>query len=494
MIKKIIKPLVFFLILLTLSSCDKKDKPEISNYQPNVLMIFVDDLRPELGCYGNKLIKSPNIDRLASRGVVFTNHYALVPTCGASRHSMLTGKRPDKRSLLRNEIVYKTETGQPETFIHLLKMNGYYTVGMGKISHAADGMVYGYKEPVSGKKELPLSFDEFVFDAGKWKTGWNAFFAYANGENRQSLNRQVKPYEKANVPDEGYPDGLTANLAITKLKELKNKDKPFFLGVGFFKPHLPFNAPEKYWNMYDENNIPLAKTNFIPENINTASLNNSNEFNGYLLTDEKPSLDNPLSDTYARKLRHAYFASISYVDAQIGKVLNELEKLQLENNTIVILWGDHGWHLGDQLVWGKHTLFERALKSALIIKIPTARNKGFQAKGIVESIDIYPTILELCGIDIPEEIEGESLIKQLKTPDAEGKEAAYGYFKKGITMRTKRYRLTKYFREEKPKIELFDMISDPEETKNISQKHPEIIEKLMPLWENGNTGLYDRFP
>ena len=489
-----IKFIGFGLLLLFMLSCNKVKNKKYSNQSPNVLMIFVDDLRPELGCYGNKIIKSPNIDKLASEGVTFINHFVQVPTCGASRYSMLTGIRPVSQRLLGNNIPYNTSSDKPETFIHHLKNNGYYTVGIGKISHSADGMVYGYTDPVSDKKELPLSFDEFVFDAGKWGTGWNAFFAYANGENRQSMKRQVKPYEDANVTDEGYPDGLTANLAISKLKELKNKDKPFFLGVGFFKPHLPFNAPKKYWDLYNREDIPLTQAPYIPENINIASLHNSGEFNGYQLTDEKPTLDSPLSDDYARKVKHAYYASVSYVDAQIGKVLDELNRLELDDNTIVVLWGDHGWHLGDQRIWGKHTLFEKALKSALIIKNPFAKEKGFRAEGIVESIDLYPTIVELCNIGPVDGIEGKSLIQQIESPAAEGKEAAYGYFKKGITMRTEKYRLTNYFREETPTIELYDLFNDPEETKNIAKDNAEIVEELMPLWEKGNTGLYNRLP
>ena len=201
--------------------------------KPNILFIAIDDLRPELGCYGNDIIHSPNIDKLASQGIVFNNHFVQVPTCGASRYSLLTGMRPSKKAHLSNKAIELEVSGQPEqnrpeSFIHQLKRSGYYTVGMGKISHSADGLLYGYEEPVSKKKELPYSWDELLFDSGKWKTGWNSFFGYANGENRQSLKKQVKPYEAGDVDDEGYVDGLTANLAVNKLEELKNKDQPFF--------------------------------------------------------------------------------------------------------------------------------------------------------------------------------------------------------------------------------------------------------------------------
>ena len=291
---------LFLFLLGFLFSCSTEET------QPNVLFIAVDDLRPEIGAYGNSIAITPNLDNLAAHGTVFKNHFVQVPTCGASRYSLLTGMRPRTSQHLQNNVMYKEIAGKaedsiPETFIHQFRRNGYYTVGMGKISHSADGLVYGYEEEPSLRKELPHSWDEFLFDAGKWKTGWNAFFAYANGENRQSLKRQVTPYENADVSDEGYPDGLTANLAIKKLKELKGKGKPFFMGVGFFKPHLPFNAPKKYWDLYKRENISLSPNPRKPENVNNASLHNSGEFNGYQLTDEKAGLENPISDAYAKK-------------------------------------------------------------------------------------------------------------------------------------------------------------------------------------------------
>ena len=460
--------------------------------KPNLLFICVDDLRPELGCYGNPHIKSPNIDRLASQGVVFTNHFAQVPTCGASRCCLLTGMLPRTPGHLSNDacrqfISGKPETDQPETFIHHLKRNGYYTVGIGKISHYVDGLLYEYTEPVGKEYELPHSWNEMLFNPGKWGTGWNAFFGYADGENRQSRKKQVKPYEMADVEDTGYPDGLIAEQALEKLDQLAKKDQPFFLAVGFFKPHLPFNAPKKYWDLYDESKIPLSPNPFIPENVNKASLHNSSEFNGYELGDEKASLKGPVSDAYARKLRHAYFACISYTDAQVGKLLNELEKLHLAKNTVVVIWGDHGWHLGDQLVWGKHTIFERALKSTLIVKVPGVTHGGSISK-VVSTVDIYPTVVEICKLKMPHETDGKSLIPLLKGRDDGREDVSFGYFNKGISMRTDKYRLTRYFRKEEPTIELYDHLTDPNETKNIAATHPELVNSLMKEWEKGNTG------
>lgn len=477
--------------LMIITGCD--DEP-VSD-KPNVLFICVDDLRDELGCYGNKYIKTPNMDKLAEEGILFRRHYTNVSTCGASRHALLTGLWPVTRSDITNEacrenISKKEESDRPETFIHHLKRRGYHTVGIGKISHYADGYLYGYNDSVSNEPELPHSWDEIIFDSGKWGTGWNAFFAYADGSNRQSMKKQVKPYEAGDVDDEGYPDGLITKLAIEKLRELAEKDKPFFLGVGFFKPHLPFNAPKKYWDLYDEDEIPLSPTPFLPENVNRASLHSSGEFNGYRLGEEKASLEKAVSEEYARRIKHAYYACVSYADAQIGKLISELERLGLAENTVVVVWGDHGWHLGDHLIWGKHTVFERALKSTLIMKVPGY--EGLVTDKIVSTTDIYPTILELCEIEVSHEINGRSMVRLLENPVRKDWEnIAFSYYNKGISLRTDRYRFTKYFRAEKPVVELYDHESDPDETINIAEENKEIVKELNKIWNKGNTGLYE---
>ena len=468
---------------------------EAQTGRPNVLLIAVDDLRAELGHFENSTILTPNLDKLAAEGVSFTNHFVQVPTCGASRAAFLTGKRPSRTAELNNDIMAnefgeKPEGEIPETFIHHLRRNGYYTVGIGKISHSADGYVYGYEEEISDQVELPYSWDELLFDAGKWETGWNAFFAYADGENRQSMKKQVKPYEAGEVDDLGYPDGLTTQLAIKKLRELKDQDQPFFLGVGLFKPHLPFTAPQKYWDLYDEKEIPLAKNPEKPQNVSDQSLLESGEFNGYESGEEKAGLDHLLSDGYARKIKHAYYAAASYSDAQIGLILDELKALELDQNTIVIVWGDHGWHLGEQQIWGKHTLFENALNSALIFKVPGIKVSKIE-ETIVESVDIYPTLIELLSIQNPSGLDGESFVGVLKNEKNPDEQVAYSYYKRGISMRTTEYRLTKYFRKAEPVIELYNHQTDPLESVNIAAENPEIVAALMPLLEKGNTGLYD---
>ncbi len=464
---------------------------------PNVLFICVDDLRSELRCYGHNYIHSPNLDKLASEGCLFTHHYAQAPTCGASRLSLLTGMLPRSAGHINDSAIETTLSGQPEkempeTFIHHLRRNGYYTVGIGKISHHPDGLIYDYTDSVSTEMELPYSWNEMLLNSGKWGTGWNAFFGYADGSNRQGKHNKVKPYEKGDVDDDGYPDGLTANLAIQKLDELAHKSQPFFMGIGFFKPHLPFNSPAKYWELYDESELPLTPSPDIPENINKASLHESPELNRYQAGEEKASLVKPVSDAYARKLRHAYFAAISYVDAQIGKVLDELKRINLDKNTIIVVWGDHGWHLGDQRIWGKEVIFDRALNSVLIIKTLSKKENGKRVDRVVSTIDIYPTLMDLCGFKMPVKTDGRSLVPLMENPALpEWEDISFGYFRNGISLRTDRYRLSRYFRDKVPVIELYDHKTDPYENCNSADKNKEIVNQLMPVWEKGNTGLYN---
>lgn len=465
------------------------------NNKPNILFICVDDLRTELGCYGQTHIHSPNLDGLADAGFLFTHHYVNVPTCGASRHCLLTGQLPVSVAHTGNDITVKTISDQeegeiPETFIHHLKRNGYYTVGIGKITHHPDGYVYGYMEEPGNKLELPHSWDEMLLNDKKWGSGHNAFFGYADGSNRNTLKKEVFPYEMADVKDDAYPDGLTTDLAIKKMKELKDKEEPFFLGVGFFKPHLPFTAPKKYWDLYERNTLPLPPFADIPEHSSRASLHGSGEFNQYKLGEEKASLNKSLSDGYTRKVRHAYYACVSYIDAQVGRLLEAMEQQGLDENTIVVIWGDHGWHLGDHRVWGKHSLFDRSLRSTLIMKVPGMEN-GKTISKIVSTTDIYPTLMDLCDTEVNHSLDGESLVELMKDPASRAwRNTAYSYWRKGFTVRTEDYRIMRYYRSEKPGIEMFDHRNDPYETKNIAKDYPDVREKMEDILEIGNTVKY----
>lgn len=478
--------LAFLTILLTGCKVHQVSSAN-SETPPNILFISIDDLRPELGCYGNEVIQSPHLDALAKSGFVFQNHFVTVPTCGASRYSLLTGLLPRSRFALRNSIIadsisIRQEGEQPESFVHQLRRSGYYTVGIGKISHSADGLVYGYEEKPSATRELPHSWDERLFDAGKWETGWNAFFGYADGTNRQNRKKQVKPYERGEVDDEGYPDGLTTNLALKKLSELAERSQPFFLAVGFFKPHLPFNAPAKYWDLYDTSNIEVAPYQDIPLESHPSSLQQSGEFNQYALGEEKAELDTQIGTSYSKHLVLAYYACVSYIDAQVGKLIAELKARNLDKNTIIVIWGDHGWHLGDHRVWGKHTTFDRALKSTFILVDPRKTSDGKDIDEIVSTIDIYPTLMDLCGIEKPSNIDGRSMTNLLNGNGASTWEnKAFSYYRNGISVRTPQYRITRYFREDGPEIELYDHSVDPYESRNIAGDNPAILENLQSL-------------
>lgn len=462
--------------------------------KPNIVFIFVDDLRPDLGCYGNSVVQSPNLDQFSQESVLFKSQYATVPTCGASRLSLLRGKLPRTIFELSNdaaEMLADSITSVPQTFIEELRNNGYFTIGIGKVSHSADGYVYPYSGPKTSQHELPNAWDELLFDYGKWSTGWNAFFGYQNGKSRITENGNVAPFEAGATDDQGYPDGLIAALAVNKIQDISRQNKPFFLGIGFFKPHLPFNAPQKYWNLYNEKDIPLSITPNAPENVSLLSLHNSGEINQYKLIEHPVSLKSPLSNEYSQKLIHGYYASISYIDVQVGKVIDALKKEGVYDNTIIVVWGDHGWHLGDYGLWGKHTLFENSLKSVLMIKPPNYSGSKVIEK-IVSAVDVAPTVLSLAGVETSIHFDGKSMEKLIfdKT-DKQWRNVAYSYFNNGISVVTNRYRFNKYFKSRSSEIELFDHREDPNETRNVANLYPKVVREMEALIERGNTGLYE---
>jgi len=451
--------------------------------RPNVIFIAVDDLRPQLGCYGEDYMRTPRLDELAREGRLFLRHYVQAPTCGASRYCLLSGRRPRLFSHIGNDAIVKNISGRPEgtapeSWLHLFRRQGYRTVCIGKVSHYPDGRLFDKNSGTGGgRPELPHSWSELATPLGKWETGWNAFFGYADGSGRTP--GVSPPTEAADVADDGYPDGLIAEQAVAKLQELKTRDEPFLLAVGFYKPHLPFNAPQKYWDLYDPEKIPASPSPEKPENIAPQSYHRSGEMFGNY---RHP--DNSRHDTqHHRRLRHAYCAAVSYADTQVGKVLDAVDDLGLRDNTIIVVWGDHGWHLGDHDIWGKHTLFERALRSALIIRLPQQPQPGVATAGIVETLDLYPTLVDLCGLNAPQNVElgGESLRSLLEDPQQAVKPAARSYWKGGASLRTARYRLTHYPKTKKTAAftELYDHQNDPEETHNIAGEQPELVERLL---------------
>ena len=369
---------------------------------------------------------------------------------------------------------------------HLFKKNGYRTVCIGKITHEPGGVLDQQQQI----HQIPFAWDSSYTAVGKWKTPWRAFFAYANGDAHNTAMRigmetPRLPYEKVDVPDDGYPDGLNALEAIKQLKLLAAQEDPFFLAVGFYKPHLPFNAPGKYWDLYKRDEIPMADNVFPPENSNVFySLNESPE-----LTTHYPWPDGPgiVSPEHAIELKHAYYACVSYIDAQVGKMLDELKRMGLDKKTIVILWSDHGWHLGEHGIYGKMTNFEVATNSPLIIKAPGHTRPGKVADAIAETVDLYPTIAELCGLDFTDDLDGESLVPILENPEMKGKTYARSFYYRngaiGKAIKTNSHRIVRWATETDSTvaIELYDHVTDPGENVNIASADRALADSLLLL-------------
>jgi arylsulfatase A-like enzyme len=445
---------------------------------PNVLFIAVDDLRPQLGCYGESFMVTPHMDMLASQGRLFRNHYVSVPTCGASRYALMTGLRPTAITD-DNDAFNQMPTSlpaQPESWVELLRRNGWHTVSLGKVMHEPDGYrwnfpsVYDIGRSSATFPDMRHSWNEIIFDHEKWGAQRYPLFAYANGTGRVS---GVSPAWESgtnglgqSLPDEAYPDGQMAQAAIEKLREFASDGTRFCLAVGFFKPHLPFNAPKAYYDLYNPATLPGPSPLTAPTGANPATITSSPEVNSYSGGSDRA------------KLRHAYFACVSYIDAQVGKVLAELDNLGLADNTIVILWGDHGWRLDDYGTIGKHAVLERALESPLIIRPPANLRPevyaGVPAQGVVETVDIYPTIAELCGITSPASAVGESLVPMLRNPFAPGKNHAYSRYGSLTTIRTPNWRLINTSGD----YDLYDLSVFRYELADVSASNPAVVAAL----------------
>ena len=453
---------------------------------PNVLFIAIDDLRTELGCYGLDYVDSPNLDRLASEGTLFTNHFVQVATCGASRYALLTGRSPASSGAMGNEAMYSGKTALNPTQLsgaqsmpELFRRSGYHTELIGKISHTADGRVYAYNGSGDGRDEIPHAWDEKQTPFGAWERGWGIFFAYGQGRHREDGNNNKDLMEFAVENDDDLPDGLMASTAISRLKQLSSSDKPFFMGLGFFKPHLPFVAPKQDWEAFANRDIPGPSA---PEKPESSHWHNSGEFYKYASQMEKTR---PLSAVDAITARRAYLACVRYVDRQVGRVLQALKENGLDDNTIVVVWGDHGWHLGESAIWGKHTPFERANHSALIVKAPGVSRPGQTCSALVETIDLFPTLVDLCKTEFAQThhpLDGVSL-KPLLTGEADSvKPVAISYWRDSVSIRDTDFRLivqSKKAKQQEPSIELYDLRNSPDPVQNIAETQREHVARLL---------------
>jgi iduronate 2-sulfatase len=461
----------------------------------NVLFIAVDDLRPELGCYDTPMIKTPHIDALAKTGTVFNRAYCQQAVCSPSRTSLLTGCRPDTTKIYDLHTHFRLHQPDIITLPQYFKKHGYHTQSLGKIYHGLlddpqswsvrswfpRDQLYGKPENLAEVKKMK----EQLRSKGKLKKLKAAKRDPKTGTvlklGKNVGARALGPaWEDPDVPDNALRDGMLADKAIKVLGQVK--DKPFFLAVGFYRPHLPFVAPKKYFDLYQPQELQLAGNPFPPEDVPKIALMNFGELRTYSDIPKQGAV----SDKKARELIHAYYATVSYVDAQIGRVLTELDRLGLRENTVIVLWGDHGWQLGEHGLWCKHTNFEVATRSPLIFSAPKQANRGITTDALVEFVDVYPTLVEMCDLPMPEKLEGASLLSVINKPDQPWKKAAFSQYPRGkmmgYSMRTNRYRYTEWGKPGKPPVgvELYDHKEDPDENVNIAGQpdHKNLIAQL----------------
>ena len=451
----------------------------------NVLFIAVDDLRPQLHCYGHEKMITPNIDRLAARGTLFSRAYCQQAVCSPSRTSLLTGLRAETTHIHDLQTHFRLHLPDVVTLPQHFKQNGYFAQGFGKIYHGSlddpqswsvkswrpKGPGYLKKETIAGMKRQR----EEMIKAGKLKktkkvlkrdpkTGIPLKLA------RPGARVRGPAWEDPDVADNALPDGKTADEVIRVMREVK--DKPFFLGAGFVKPHLPFVAPKRYYDLYPKGSLTVADNPFPPKDCPKIALHNFGELRSY---SDIPDIG-PVDDKLALELIHGYYAATSYVDTLVGKLLDELDRLKLTDNTIVILWGDHGWQLGEHGMWAKHSNFETSCHVPMICAAPGQKAAGQKCSALTEFVDIYPSLCELAGLPLPEGLEGTSFVPLMDKPTLPWKTAAFSVYPRGgnmgRSMRTDRYRYTEWgLMGQKPIArELYDHKNDGDENVNLANQ------------------------
>lgn len=466
--------------------------------QRNVLFIAVDDLKPVLGCYGDRIVKSPNIDRLARQGTVFTRAYCMQAVCSPSRNALLTGLRPESLQIYDLGTHFRLAAPDVVTLPQHFKQNGYQSHGMGKIFHVGHGNHeddHSWSVPfVSPSGLYALPRNQSAQEAAASTQSVSDQGGTRDTRGRAATKRQAPASESADVPDNAYADGRIADLAVERLRVFKQSGQPFFLAVGFRKPHLPFSAPKRYWDLYERAAFQLPARSTAPDGAPSFAGTNFGELRNY---SDMPDVG-PVTPEKARELIHGYHACVSYTDAQIGRLLDALDQLGLRDNTIIVLWGDHGWHLGDHGFWCKHTNYEQATRAPLIISAPEQTTAGATCNAVVEFVDIYPTLCDLAGLSKPSWLQGDSLAPLLKDPSAKvGEPTAFQVYPRfpsesgpllGQSVRTERWRLVEWRRRRDGSVvarELYDYQADPDETVNLADKseHATTVQELSGLIE-----------
>lgn len=463
----------------------------------NVLFVSVDDLRPELGCYGNTEIKTPHFDQFAKRGVMFTRAYCQAAVCAPSRASVMTGLRPDSTRVWDLRGKFRENLPDVVTIPQHFHTHGYYTVSMGKIfhNHMPDRVSFDEPDLRPKKYMTPEMIDRepesFYHDEAlnqelgrvrqqRLKKNPNAYAGgWAYGRSTESFD----------APDHEFYDGAQTELAIETLSRLKDKRQPFFLALGYYRPHLPFVAPTKYWEMYDRESLSLASNPFLPKGSPVMAMNSAYELKGcYDLEHVKHPSVASLTESEARLLKHGYYASVSFVDACFGKLMRGLEDLGLDKNTIVVVWGDHGWKLGEHGSWCKQTNYNIDTRVPLLVHVPGRSAAGVPCDRLIELVDLYPTLCDAAGIDVPESMEGTSFLPLLSDPKRKWKSAAFSQFHRsprvtpdggrymGLSMVTNRYHYVEWRNWDHLKgvsgqlvaTELYDLKIDPDENENLA--------------------------
>ena len=489
--------IIIYIFLFTACSPQNKE----SKKKPNILFISIDDLRPTLGVYDDPIAISPNIDQLASEGITFREAFCQSAVCAPSRASLMTGLRPDSTRVWHLGDKFRKINPAAVTMPQHFSKHGYHTVNLGKMFH-------NYMPDSISWDEPDLRPARYLQEDWLKRDG-ETFYISPEVNASQKIKRdsllKIRPvryadgwntgpaWEAADVHDTMYYDGAQNKLVEKTLTRLAKSDKPFYMGLGYFRPHLPFTVPKKYWDLYDRNSIPLSNNPDIPKNAPIQTMNSMYELRHY---DGFGHISHPtgsyrMSEDTVGILRHGYYASVSYVDALIGDLISHLKELDIYKNTIIVVWGDHGYKLGDHNSWGKMTNYNIDLKVPVIIRYPNQANRGAHTKGITELVDLFPTLCDIADIEIPEYLQGTSLLPLINKPEQKWKSAAFSQFHRrpkvsadgkrymGYSINTDQHHYIEWYawnhkkgiKGELKNIELYDRIMDPYEKMNIANEY-----------------------
>ena len=485
----------FCLCLFSLSVVGLLGESSKAADRPNVLMILVDDLKPAMGCYGDKIAVTPHMDRLASQGMRFDLAYCNQAVCAPSRFTLMLGAHSTSTGLYGLGSQLREILPNAITLPQYFARHGYRTESLGKVFHIGHG---NHGDPASFM--VPHFHDKVIeyldpdSTNGGMLTREEAYFTNQKLGQIRSLPRGAA-FESPEVADIDYADGRVAAETVNRLAAAKQRraadGTPFFIVAGFARPHLPFSAPKKYWDLYRPQDLPMPKHEDLPVDAPGVAGKRGGEISNY-----KPvpaDANEAFGDELKRDLIHGYYASMSYVDAQIGKVLSELDRLGLTNDTIVVLWGDHGFHLGDLGIWTKHTNYEQANRIPILFSAPGRVASGASTRQLAESVDVFPTLVELAGLpdaEVPQSLDGVSLVPVLEDPEVRVRNHAYHAYPKrklGRAIRTERYRLVQWLGEDAPadqaEYELYDYENDPSETHNLAAQEADVVVELAKILE-----------